>query len=73
MRLLVVGEKTGLLEIAGGQESLALVLGGETALRPAARGKALEAAKANDSIVRLQVTGSGRPGEKSTRRRREWV
>jgi len=65
MRLLVEGEKTGLPEIARGQESQAPVLDGETALRPAARGKALEAAKANDSTVWLHALRTSGGQERS--------
>ena len=65
LRLLGEGEKLKLLEIAKGQEAQALVLGKEAALYLAALDKALEAAKANDRIVKVpavQVIGAGAGG-----------
>jgi len=62
LRLLGEGEKLKLLEIAKGQEAQALVLGKEAALYLAALEMALEAAKANDRIVKVptvQVIGTG--------------
>ncbi len=62
LRLLGEGEKLKLLEIAKGQEAQALVLGKEAALQLAALEMALEAAKANDRIVKVptvQVIGGG--------------
>jgi hypothetical protein len=62
LRLLGEGEKLKLLEIAKGQEAQAMVLGKEAALYLAALEMALEAAKANDRIVKVpavQVIGTG--------------
>jgi hypothetical protein len=61
LRLLGEGEKLKLLEIAKGQQAQAEVLGKNAALQLAALEKALEAAKANDRIVKVptvQVLGS---------------
>jgi len=61
LRLLGEGEKLKLLEIAKGQQAQAEVLGKNAALQLAALEKALEAAKANDRIVKVptvQVIGS---------------
>ncbi len=61
LKLLGEGEKLKLLEIAKGQQAQADVLGRDAALQLAALEKALEAAKANDKIVKVptvQVVGA---------------